>query len=176
MSTQIVNPENQNAQNAETAKLLKRQIGRFDLETMEDVTLFKVAPFQPVKTATEAVERLGGSAEKFLSIINEGLEAEAGRALMSDTSVPFQVEDEEGKLQPFTGTPADPAVVNPLILNLAKMFGYPSGEKGEEARGKKAAAKAKAIELVRNTPAIRDGLKTAAGKTAAVVVEPAPVA
>lgn len=150
------------ALNAEGIKKLTRQKGYFDLDTMEDVLLFKQADFKPVTDTAQALERLGNDASRFLAIVNEGLEAEAGRALMADSSIPFLEQDETGVFTPFAGTTADPATVNPLILNLAKMFGYPSGQKGPEAKAKKDAAKAQAIELIKNTPAIREGLKTAA--------------
>ena len=157
-STQTTAPE---------ATKLRRQKQYFDLESMTEVTLVKTGDFVDPKTPEEALARLGNDSAKFLEIIVEGLRAEAGRALMADENVPFQVSDDEGNLTPFAGTKADPAVVNPLILNLAKMFGYPSGEKGEAARAKKAAAKKKAIELIKNTPEIREGLKNAGAATPA---------
>lgn len=165
MATSNVTPvtdSTASAVNSEGVKKLTRQKGYFDLDTMEDVLLFKQADFKPVSNTEEALSRLGNDASRFLAIVNEGLEAEAGRALMADSSIPFLEQDETGVFTPFAGTTADPATVNPLILNLAKMFGYPSGQKGPEAKAKKDAAKAQAIELIKNTPAIREGLKTAA--------------
>ena len=151
------------------AKVITRQRGVIDLNTMEEVLLKKQTNFHPVSTTEEALKRLNHNAAKFLEIVNEGLESEAGRALMADNTVPFMVEEENAEgvatWVPFTGVQADATIVNPLILNLAKgVFGYPSGEKGPEAATRKAAAKASAIELIKNTPAIRDGIKSQALK------------
>lgn len=134
---------------------LKRQKTGTDLNTFDDVTLIKVGQFVPVKTLEEAKHRVGGDTEKFISIINEGLEAEAGRNLVNDPSVVWQVEDEEGTLSPFSGLLADGKTVGVLILNLAKsVFGY----KKEATKEEKRAAKESAKDLIKNSEVMKAGL------------------
>ena len=145
---------------------LKRQREVFDLNTMDEILLRKIGTFTPVKTLEEAKHRVGGDTVKFLEIINEGLEAEAGRALLSDESIPWLMLDEEGKIivgddgKPVLATsvlPADKKIVNGLILNLAKsIYGYLKCDK-KDAAGRKA-AKEKAREMIKNTPEMKDGL------------------
>lgn len=134
---------------------LKRQKTGTDLNTFDDVTLIKVGQFVPVKTLDEAKTRVGGDTEKFISIINEGLEAEAGRNLVNDSSVVWQVEDEEGTLSPFSGLLADGKTVGVLILNLAKsVFGY----KKEATKEEKRAAKESAKDLIKGSEVMKAGL------------------
>ena len=111
--------------------------------------------FVPVTSLEEAKHRVGGNTEKFISIINEGLEAEAGRELKNDTNVPWQVEDEEGNLSPFSGMLADGKIVGTLILNMAKsIFGYTKESTPEE----KKAAKQSAKDLIKNNEVMKNGL------------------
>ena len=134
---------------------LRRQQSGTDLNTFEDVTLVKVGKFVPVTTLEEAKHRVGGNTEKFISIINEGLEAEAGRELKNDTNVPWQVEDEEGNISPFVGMLADGKIVGTLILNMAKsIFGYTKESTPEE----KKAAKQSAKDLIKNNEVMKNGL------------------
>ena len=134
---------------------LRRQQSGTDLNTFEDVTLVKVGKFVPVTTLEEAKHRVGGNTEKFISIINEGLEAEAGRELKNDTNVPWQVEDEEGNLSPFSGMLADGKIVGTLILNMAKsIFGYTK----ESTPDEKKAAKQSAKDLIKNNEVMKNGL------------------
>jgi hypothetical protein len=118
--------------------------------------LLKKGTFTPVKTLEEAKHRVGGDTAKFLAIINEGLEAEAGRAMINDSSIPWLQEDEEGNTSVATDVkPADKKIVNGLILNLAKsVFGYLKATNKDEKRAAKEAAK----NMIKSTPAMKDGL------------------
>lgn len=145
---------------------LRRQRRIFDLDTMEEVVLVKVGSFTPATTSEEALQRVGNDTSKFLAIINEGLEAEAGRSLVTDNTVAWQAEDEEGAIVPFTGTPANQKSVNGLILNLAKtIFGFgkvdaKSSQAEKDANKlKNRTAKEKAIEFIKTNDAIKEGLK-----------------
>lgn len=144
-----------------TVTNLTIQKGLFDLKTMDTVTLKKTVPFQPVDSVQAANERLGNNLDKLIEVINRGLQAHTREAAINDNSQPWMVEDEEGNLVPFDGIPADEKLVNGLILNLAKsLFGYNKDMEVEEKR----AAKESAVEMIRNTPAIRDGLQKQAEK------------
>jgi hypothetical protein len=134
---------------------LKRQKTGTDLNTFEDVTLIKTGKFVPVTTLEEAKHRVGGDTEKFISIINEGLEQEAGRNLVNDPNVAWQVEDEEGNLTAFSGMLADGKMVGGLILNMAKsIFGYSKDKSPEEKKAAKNAAK----DLIKNNDTMKAGL------------------
>lgn len=136
-------------------KELPRQKTGIDLNTFDEVLLKKVGKFVPVATLEEAKHRVGGNTEKFISIINEGLEAEAGRALINDTTIPWQVEDEEGALTPFSGMLADEKLVNGLVLNMAKnIFGYSKEMSKDEKREAKQAAR----ELIKSNDQMKQGL------------------
>ena len=134
---------------------IKRQQSGLDLATFEDVTLVKIGRFVPVTTLEEAKHRVGGDTEKFIAIINEGLEAEAGRSLKNDSSIPWQVEDEDGTVAPFSGMLADAKVVGGLVLNMAKsIFGYSKDSTPEARKAAKQAAK----DLIRSNEAMKAGL------------------
>lgn len=137
-------------------KTLPVQRSVFDLDTMTDVTLFKEVIFTPATSTEDALARVGRDAKKFLAIINEGLESEARRSAVLDSSIPWLMEDDEGEKTPFAGTPADSKAVNGLVLNLAKsVFGYTK----ESSKDQKKASKEAAMAMITNTPAIREGLK-----------------
>lgn len=142
---------------ASESKTLTVQRTGLDLDSFEEKTLIKEVNFVPVKSAKEAVEKLGGDAEKFLRVINEGLESEARRNAIEDSSIPWLEEDEESEEKTvFSGTLADRKVVNGLILNLAKsLFGY----KKEIPTEKKRAAKESAMNLIKGNEQMREGLK-----------------
>ena len=128
----------------------------FNLDTMEEVLLNKDVTFSPVTTTAEALSRLGGNAEKFLAVINEGLESEARRSAVGDSNIPWLQENEEGEKSQFEGTPADSKAVNGLVLTLAKtIFGYTK----DATKDKKRSAKDQAFEMIKSTEAIRNGLK-----------------
>ena len=134
---------------------IRRQQSGLDLSTYEDVTLVKVGRFVPITTLEEAKQRVGGDTEKFIAIINEGLEAEAGRSLKNDPTIPWQVEDEDGTVTPFVGMLADAKVVGGLVLNMAKsIFGYSKDSTPEARKAAKQAAK----DLIRSNEAMKAGL------------------
>lgn len=137
-------------------KKLTPQRGIFDLNTMEDVTCYKVIDFTEVTTAEEALARLGNDSERFLEVINRGLRAELSNDATANPELPWMIKDENGNFLPFEGTAADQTTVNNLILTMAKgMFGY-SKDITLDARK---AAKQSAMDIIKNTPAIRENLK-----------------
>lgn len=140
----------------ETEKMLPLQSGVFDLDTMSDVTLYKDVPFTPVETLEEARQRLGNDAKRLLAVINDGLESETRKAAKTDDSIPWYSLNDENEKEVFTGTPADSKAVNGLVLNLAKsVFGYTKTASIEEKR----TAKDAALQMIKATDAIREGLK-----------------
>lgn len=143
---------------------LKQQRTVFDLDTMDEVLVFKTGAFTPVETAKEALDRLANDSGKFLKVINEGLRAEAQRNLVNDESIGWQEEDEDGTVKPFNGTPADSKVVNPLILTLAKtIYGYNKDMSADQKR----AAKEAAMAMIKTNEPMKAGLKANAAKVAA---------
>ena len=132
----------------------------FDLDTMDEVSLIKTKEFTPAADAKEAHQRLGGDAEKFLAVINEGL-ASFERKSLKNGAEPWTVQDEDGNStgKPFTGTIANSKSVNTLVLTLAKtIFGYAKEAKVELKR----AAKESALEMIRGNEAMKQGLKRSA--------------
>lgn len=131
----------------------------FALETMEEVLLVKETEFVPVSDNGEALKRLGGDTAKFLAVINAGLKDETRRALISDPAVGWMQEDEEGNKTPFSGTIADKKTVNTLQLTLAKtVFQYSKDAAVDEKRK----AKADALDMIRSTPKLLEGLQRSA--------------
>jgi hypothetical protein len=132
----------------------------FDLDTMDEVSLIKTKDFQPAQDAKEAHQRLGGDAEKFLAVINEGLASFEKKAL-KNSSEPWNVQDEDGAStgKTFSGTPANSKSVNTLVLTLAKTIsGYAKDANVEDKR----ASKESAIEMIRGNEAMKAGLKRSA--------------
>lgn len=131
----------------------------FDLDLFDEVTLVKDYEFTPVTSVQEATERLGNDSAKILSVINDGLRAEMRRIAVADQTGWLR-EDEDGNRTPFAGTLANLKLVNQCVLSMAKtVFGF-SKDLSPDA---KRAAKQSAQDLIKNTPAIREGLqKTAA--------------
>lgn len=142
-----------------TAKKEKVTSSVFDLDSMDDVTLFKEIEFAPVTNTADALARLGNDAAKFLEVINSGLRDHVRESAKSDSSIPWMQEQEDGEPTTFAGTPADSKAVNSLILTLAKtVFKYSKDMTTEQ----KKAAKASALAMVANNDAIRNGLKESA--------------
>lgn len=141
----------------------------FDLASFDDVLLVKVGQFEPVSDVKDALVRLNGDTAALNKVINDGLKARAMQDLRStaDGWHTFKT-DAEGELTdeingPFDGQVADSKKVGNLVLSLAKsVFGFTKSMSKDEKR----AAKEQAMEMVKSTPAIRNGLaKTAALST-----------
>jgi hypothetical protein len=130
----------------------------FDIDTMDKVTLVKEAPFKPVLSRREALERLGGSEEKFLEILNEGLRAEIRRNILADTEVLWHKLDDDGKVVPYHGTPANPANVNAAVLTIAKsMVGYNRWRVLDSEHRR--AARDKAVIKIKSDPDLLNGFR-----------------
>lgn len=155
-----------------TPQAPKLEVSRyvFDLDSKETVKLVKEGEFAPVTTVDEFVGRLGNDAATILKVINDGLAKYEETKLASDESKPWLLvdEDEEGKetREEFKGTPISEEKGKQLsatVINIAKlMFGYGKKmhENVEENRKAKAAAKAKALEVILSNPASVEALKT----------------
>jgi hypothetical protein len=128
----------------------------FDLDTMSTLVLVKPYTFTPVSDAKSALERVGNDTFKFLEIINRGLQSFQDEAVKADSAIPWKVEDEEGNLTDFTGTPADDKAVNALVLNMAKAsFGYLKAKDADEKRASKQAA----LDFIKSQPVLIAGMK-----------------
>lgn len=145
-----------------TKEVVKIQKGLFDLDSFQEVTLYKEGEFTPVSSTQEALARVGNDSSKFLALVNEGLRAEYQRDLRSTADGWFTEDEDTNARTPFTGTIANIKAVNSLVLTLAKtVFGY-SKDLSSEA---KKAAKESAMNMVASTPAIKEGLKKSAALT-----------
>lgn len=128
----------------------------FDLDSFDDVLLFKNVAFEPVTTTQEALARVGNDTAKFMEIVNEGLRQHVRESAKNDNSTPWLQEDEDGDVSEFTGTIASGKDVNTLKLTLAKtLFGY---GKAKDADAKRA-SKAKAMDFIKSNDEIRESLK-----------------
>ena len=143
-----------------TTETLKIQKSVFDLDSFEDVTLVKEVAYSPVASTEEALARLGNDAAKLIAVINDGLRTEL-RTSERENPAGFVLADEDGKPteETFAGTIADSGKVNAVVLAMAKsVFGLNPKASREEKRKAKDAA----INLVRTTPAIVEGLRNSA--------------
>ena len=138
----------------------------FDLDSKENVEVFKTGSFQPVEDAKQAMERIGHDSKVFLEILNDGLQEHFKRSLAADSSVPYSVEDDEGNVSTFSGTlisEEKSKQLNANVLNMAKMlFGYSKKMKDsvEENRKAKAEAKDKAQAMLLGNPQVIEALKS----------------
>lgn len=137
-------------------KTLRVQKQVFDISEFENVTLAKEVPFTPVASVTDALKALGNDNAKLLEVINAGLESEVREnARMNSEGWRTFIEGTKDLNGPFEGTAADKDDVDANVLTLAKtLYGYNKDLTKEAKR----AAKDKAMELIKTTPAIRDGL------------------
>lgn len=151
------------------AKRIEIEKTVFDLDSKGDVTVAKIGEFQPVANMEEFVSRLGNDAKRILAIVNDGLEKWTEKQIEEDTSIPWQLveeDDEDNKtLVPFSGTLLSAErskMLNASKINFAKlMFGYSkkmSEDKIENAKLKKA-AKDSALGVILGNPAAVEALR-----------------
>lgn len=130
----------------------------FDLDSRDYVTVLKRGTFNPPADAKEVMSRIGNDSITFLSILTQGLK-DYEKNQLRDSSAPWMVEDEDGNLQPFSGTTITEEKGKQLaanVLNMAKMlFGYSK----EMDRDEKRAAKSKAQDMLLSQPAVIEALK-----------------
>ena len=140
-------------------KVIKRvQQKVFDVDSRDDVTLYKEGEFEPVESASEFNTRLANDAKTILYVLNAGLEAYFLEQLRANDSIAWQTEDDEGKLQPFTGTTLNETqskFLAGMVLNMAKMKGYSKDKKPAE----KKKLKDEALENVLAIPGFVESLK-----------------
>lgn len=136
---------------------LKVQRTVFNLDEFESVTVGKMVPFKPVGSVEEALSELNSDTSKLLELINKGREASVRDAAYNQNDGWFDLDDSNAVTkEPFDGTITEPKHVNQTVSVLAKtIFGYNKDMKKED----KAAAKKNAMDMVRNTETIREGLK-----------------
>ena len=168
MATTQITPETD-----ETPKVNYLEVEKtiLDLDSKGEVTLKKqTAPPTPITSMEDFVSRMGNDAETILKYAGVAYLQFYKDNLESNPGVPWQLvdEDESGNevLVPFTGTPiADDKLkqLGATVINLAKMvFGYAKNMvpgNVDENRKAKAAAKAKALEMVLSNPAAVEALK-----------------
>lgn len=129
----------------------------FDLDAFETIETYKEGTFVPAADAAEALSRLGGDATVLLSIINRGLKEQAIEDLRN-SETPWLTKDEDGNITEYKGESADESAVSDLVLTLAKtVFGFDNRDKSQ-TKEQKRAMKEKALGMIRDTPAIRNGL------------------
>ena len=133
-----------------------------DLDTFEEVVVTHPVSEAPEITSVEqALTLVGNDASKLFSIIRKGIQSDIGKAAAEATDGWTVKETGES----FRGTRANLDDFNDLVLTLAKTLGLGWEEAGNHEE--KLAVKAKAVELIKTTPMLRDGLKkkaAAAGK------------
>lgn len=136
-----------------------------NLETFEDVLLAKTVPtVPPVVSVEEALRRVGNDHKKLLSLIQEGLQADAIESARDSNDGWFETDDDGDPTEvPFTGTAADSKVVNFAVLSVAKMmFDFDSATTKEQKRE----AKKLAAEEIKSNPRMLASLqKRAAPKS-----------
>jgi hypothetical protein len=131
-----------------------------DLASFNEVTIAKEMTFTPVANQHEALARLGNNGEKLLAVINEGLRAEERRIERTKPEGWLEM-DEDGKVttKQFSGIPADPKIVNGMVLMLAKtVYDYSAVDSPEHRK----ASKDRAREFIKNAPVIREALAKSA--------------
>src|SRR5579872_3939957 len=95
-----------------------------DLGSFEKVELFKKYPKpSPVTSVTDALARLGNDQTKLLSILDQGLQAEAARVARTEDSG-WLTYDENGAETStlYDGTLVSNEILNPTVLNFARLM------------------------------------------------------
>jgi len=101
------------------------------------------------------MQRLGGDTKKFLEVVNEGL-VSAVREQMKSNAEGWGVENTDGDIEPWNGTAIDDSRYNALVLTMAKASFKYFDAKTPEAKKE---SKAKAAQVIKNTPILLEGLK-----------------
>ena len=130
----------------------------FDIDSRDDVLLFKSGEFEPVADMASFTARLSNDAKTILSVINAGLR-EYFRDQLRSNSDPWQIEDEDGKVSVFSGTTLNETqskFLAGMVLNFAKMAGYSK----DKTPAQKKALKAQAQENILAMPGFIESLKT----------------
>lgn len=146
----------------EATKMSKQvQKSGMSLDTFDTVSLYKEVPeVAPVTSVDDALSRVGNDGSKLLAILTEGLQSLAiNEARESESG--WLAKGENGELtgKAFEGTLADPDVVNPVVLQFAKLLhGYDEATSRKDAEGRKKAKEA-AIVSIKSNQMIMEGLK-----------------
>lgn len=137
-----------------------------NLEDFENVVLVKETTFVPPASIQDALTQLGNDQSKLLAMVSEGMRSDAIRSLRADDSQPWMDQDDEGNMVAFTGSVADSKAVNDLRATLAKtLFGYqPGRNQSDEVKAANKKAREQAMEMIRTTDAIKNGLRAQATK------------
>jgi hypothetical protein len=159
------NPRQRKNKMANEVKAVPVQKTFFDLDTLQDVTVRKTfVPSAPVTSLVGAAARLGNDQARLLEIVNAGLVSEEAAAVRANPDGWYLVEGAKMTDKPFTGTPANSKIANPMILTYMKYTVAPSlGLKWEDANAEqKKAIREATIKFIQDTPIIREGLKISA--------------
>lgn len=142
--------------------------GGLDLNTFENVKLFKEVPIvPPVTSVEEALARVGNDTSKLMKLLTDGLQSEAVEAARSDNSDWKMIDaDDKDTEQVFEGTLANTEDVNPVVLMFAKLnHGFDDiDSKAPNSADLKRAAKQAAIADIKEMPKVLDGLRRKAGQ------------
>lgn len=132
----------------------------FDVDTRDDVVIYKTGELEPVDSQAAFAARLSNDSAIMLKVMNEGLRAYFMEQLKADPNVSWLIENEDGTSAPFTGTTLTEQQSKFLagtVLNLAKM--EPGDWKSKPADVKKKLKDA-ALDSVLAIPGFIDKLKT----------------
>lgn len=154
----------------EVLKPVRTTKSGIDLSTFTDVSLYKTVPPVPaVESLKDALARVQNNEAKLLTIIRDGLQAEAVSSAR-DNQAGWLKQDDDGKdtSEVFEGTLVSGEILNPLVLNLARTCPCVISRNGvevevtwEDAKSadEKRAIKAATVDFIRSTPRIMEGLK-----------------
>lgn len=136
-----------------------------DLNTMDMVDVVKVNPnYVEPADMPAALAMVDGDNAKLFGYILAGLKEEAQRNLREDVNIPWQIRDDNDNLTPASGKYADESArekIGALQLTLAKTtFAtiYNGGSTDVEKTEARRAAKAAALKLIKDNPAILGGI------------------
>lgn len=141
-----------------TPKVLMVRKQVFDIDEFDNMTLVQEVPAPSITSLQDALAAVGNDESKLIELLKIGFEdklREETRAKSEGWHTFKKNADGEDTIEingPYTGTAADDSRVTALVLSMAKnMYAnlYATDRK---------AAKDKARELIKNTPAIRQDL------------------
>lgn len=132
----------------------------FNLDTFETEVVGRESAFTPAGSMQEVLERIGGSNEVLLQMLNDAL-IEKERETLRNAEGEWRTFKEGSQTDlngVFEGTIVDESSVYDLRNTLSRsMFGYDPKDPKEVKQAKKQ----KAMDFIKNTPAVRDGLVNA---------------
>ena len=152
---------NRQARKVSMKKISKRSF--FDFESFDTVVAGKEydAPsLPPGATMEQILSVVGNDAAKLAALVEVGLQAQANDAAYGSLEGWFALDENKAiTAVPYVPSGADASDVNDMKRTLARtIFGY-SVDDSKEVKDAKMQS---ALEMIKNTPAIRDGLRNRA--------------